>query len=116
LSGLRIYLVIVTACGVAFGCTTTPQPLSMAPAAVATPTAPVSVNGSYNGIMQLIQGTPMSCGTEDMLTLRVANNAFSYTLNQPQVPDQVTSLATPAAFISRQTVRVIGKWPRMIRE
>ena len=57
----------------------------MAPAVVAPPTAPVSVNGTYNGIMQLIQGIPTSCGTEDMLTLRVTNNAFSYTLNQPDV-------------------------------
>ena len=27
----------------------------------------------------------MSCGTRDMLTLRVANNTFHYTLSQPQV-------------------------------
>jgi hypothetical protein len=40
--------------------------------------------------MQLVQGTPISCGTEDMLTLHVANNVFSYTLNQPQVPGQPT--------------------------
>jgi len=96
LSGLRVRLVIVTVCVVAPGCTATPQTPSiapaMAPAAVALPTAPVSVNGTYNGIMQLVQGTPMSCGTEDVLTLRVTNDAFSYTLNQPQVPDQPTRI------------------------
>ena len=75
----------------------------MAPAAVALPTAPVSINGTYNGIMQLIRGTPMSCGTEDMLTLGMTNNAFSHTLNQPQVPDQPTrvfnvAIATDVSF------------------
>ena len=83
---------IVTACGVASGCTATPQTPSIAPAAVALPTAPVSVNGTYNGIMRLIQGTPVSSGTDDMLTLSVTNNAFSYALNQPQVPDQPTRI------------------------
>jgi hypothetical protein len=38
--------------------------------------------------MQLISGSAISCGTEDMLTLHVANNAFAYQLNQPQVPWQ----------------------------
>ena len=30
----------------------------------------------------------MSCGTQDVLTIRVADNAFSYTLQQPEVPWQ----------------------------
>jgi hypothetical protein len=42
--------------------------------------------------MRLIQGTPESSGTDDMLTLSVTNNAFSYALNQPQVPDQPTRI------------------------
>ncbi len=37
-----------------------------------------------------IEGLPASCGTQDTLTLNVVSNAFSYTLNQPQVPGQPT--------------------------
>jgi hypothetical protein len=40
--------------------------------------------------MQLTSGQVMSCGDQDPLTLTVANNAFSYTLNQPQIPWQTT--------------------------
>jgi hypothetical protein len=49
---------------------------------------PVIINGTYNGFTQLVRGSAMSCGTEDMLTLRVVDNAFGYTLSQPQVPWQ----------------------------
>lgn len=83
----RFRSVIVLVCGIAAGCTaTTPPPAT--PAAQAS--GPVSVNGTFNGIMQLVEGLPASCGTQDMLTLNVVNNAFSYTLNQPQVPGQPT--------------------------
>jgi hypothetical protein len=88
LGGLRFCLAIAALCGAVSGCTTTPPPI--APTPVAAPTLPVSVNGTYNGVMQLVQGLPTSCGTDNMFTLSVTNNAFSYTLNQPQVPGQPT--------------------------
>jgi hypothetical protein len=74
-------------CAVLAGCTSSPPP----PAVVAAPSAgPVSFDGVYYGTTQLVRGSGMSCGTRDMLTLRVANNAFRYTLNQPQVVWQAT--------------------------
>jgi hypothetical protein len=88
LAGSRFRLVVAVICGMASGCTNPPQPPPITPAPVAPPTGPVSVNGTFNGIMQTTQGTNLSCGTTDMLTLNVANNAFSYTLNQPEVISQ----------------------------
>jgi hypothetical protein len=82
---LQFDMVTVVACMAAAGCTSTPPPSPAAPVAFVQPTRPVSVNGTYNGITQLVRGAAMSCGTEDMLTLRVVDNAFGYTLNQPQV-------------------------------
>jgi hypothetical protein len=82
---LQFDLVTMAACMAMAGCTSTPPAPPVAPVAVAQPARPVSVNGTYNGITQLVRGAAMSCGTEDMLTLRVVDNAFSYTLNQPQV-------------------------------
>src|SRR5580658_8730944 len=86
--GLRSCVVVAVMCGVACGCTGAPQPPAITPASVALPAQPVSVNGTFNGIMQTTQGTNLSCGTMDMLTLNVVNNAFSYTLNQPEVVSQ----------------------------
>jgi hypothetical protein len=88
LAGLRFRLVVAVMCGAASGCTDAPQTPPITPAAVARPAGPVSVNGTFNGIMQTTQGTNLSCGTMDMLTLNVVNNAFSYTLNQPDVVSQ----------------------------
>ena len=88
--GLRLGLLIVAVYGTISGCTDRPTPAPVVPASVAQPTGPVSVSGTFNGVMQLTQGIPISCGTEGMLTLSVANNAFSYTLNQPQVLGQPT--------------------------
>jgi hypothetical protein len=85
---LRFAVVAVVACTAVVGCTGPTAPAPVAPAVVQQPSRPVSVNGSYNGFTQLVQGAAMSCGTQDMLTLRVFNNAFDYTLNQPQVPWQ----------------------------
>lgn len=45
-----------------------------------------SVNGNYNGVAQLASGSPDSCGTQDIFSLRVSANAFQYVLQQPQVP------------------------------
>jgi len=47
-------LVIAAACGAASGCTDAPQPPPTAPAAVVRPTGPVSVSGTFNGIMQTV--------------------------------------------------------------
>jgi len=53
---------------------------------MAPPLARVTtVNGTYNGLMQLVSGSPISCGTSDEFTLQVQNKAFRYVLNQPQV-------------------------------
>jgi hypothetical protein len=46
----------------------------------------VPIDGNYNGLMQLASGTTDACGSQDVFTLQVRNNAFSYVLNQPQVP------------------------------
>jgi hypothetical protein len=85
---LRLAIVAITACMAATGCTSPTAPPPVAPAAVQQPSRPVSVNGIYNGVTQLVEGAAMSCGTQDILTLRVVDNAFDYTLNQPQVPWQ----------------------------
>lgn len=74
-------LAILAACA-------TPPPTPPIAVVAAPPVPPTPVNGTYNGIMQLRRGPAISCGDQDLLTLSVANNAFSYTLNQPQVPWQ----------------------------
>ena len=81
---LQLDLAIVGIGMAAAGCTSTPPP-PLAPVAVLQPARPVLVNGTFNGITQLVQGAAMSCGTQDALTLRVVDNAFGYTLNQPEV-------------------------------
>lgn len=64
---------------------------STLPAAM-TPPPPLaraaSVDGTYNGLMQLVSGPPIACGTSNVFALVVQNNAFQYMLNQPQVPWQ----------------------------
>jgi hypothetical protein len=87
---LQLDLAIVGTCIAAAGCTSTPPPPPLAPVAVIQPARPVLVNGTFNGITQLVQGAAMSCGTQDMLTLHVVDDAFGYTLNQPQVVWQPT--------------------------
>jgi hypothetical protein len=88
LAGSRLCLVVAVICGTASGCADAPPPPPITPAPVALPTGPVSVSGTFNGIMQTTRGTNLSCGTMDMLTLNVVNNAFSYALNQPEVISQ----------------------------
>ena len=61
---------------------------SPAPMAVTPPIHSISIKGTYDGVMQLVSGLPMTCGNDDTLTLQVANNEFGYTLNQSQVPWQ----------------------------
>jgi len=56
-------------------------------AAINPPLArPASINGKYNGIVQLVTGGAVSCGTEDIFSLQVQESAFRYVLSQPQVP------------------------------
>ena len=78
---------IMTICAVASlpACSGNPpaQPLPSPPLAHAT-----SLNGNYNGMMQLVSGTPIACGTSDVFQLTVRNRQFRYVLNQPQVPWQ----------------------------
>jgi len=57
-----------------------------APPPAAPPVRPVPIDGTYNGLMQLASGTVDACGSQDVFTLQVRNNAFTYMLNQPQVP------------------------------
>jgi hypothetical protein len=81
---LQLDPTIVGICMAAAGGISTPPP-PLAPVAVLQPARPVLVNGTFNGITQLVQGAAMSCGTQDALTLHVVDNAFGYTLNQPEV-------------------------------
>ncbi len=85
MASLQLGMAAMAACMAAAGCTSTPQSPPVAPMAATKPIRPASVNGTYNGITQLVRGAAMSCGTQDMLTLRVVDNSFGYTLNQPQV-------------------------------
>jgi hypothetical protein len=80
----RVGLLLPALFGFLSACTASPAS-PPTPIAVAPQIQPASINGTYDGVMQLISGLAMSCGTEDMLTLRVNNNAFTYQLNQPQV-------------------------------
>jgi hypothetical protein len=70
----------------------TAVPVDPAPsvATAATPGGLVAANGTYDGLTQLVAGSIGSCGNQDMITLQVMNDRFSYTLNQPQVVWQPT--------------------------
>jgi hypothetical protein len=77
---------ILGVCALLSGCAAPAQP-DPPPLAVSPPLATSSsFNGSYNGMMQLSSGSPDSCGTQDIFTLRVTANGFQYVLRQPQVP------------------------------
>jgi hypothetical protein len=68
------------------GCSASSAPPALPqPPVQAAPIGPVSFDGVYNGTTQLISGSNLSCGSQDPLTFRVVDDAFSYTLNQPQV-------------------------------
>jgi hypothetical protein len=47
---------------------------------------PGQIDGNYNGVMQLVSGPDMSCGSDDNFMLNVRNSAFRYMLRQPRVP------------------------------
>jgi hypothetical protein len=76
-------------------------------ASAATPTQPrvVGVNGTYNGLMQLTSGSAVACGSSDIFSVVVQNNAFRFVLNQPQVPWQpqrvfATTIAPDGSFLA----------------
>jgi len=77
---------IFALCATAAGCATQPAPPPGSPPP-SQPAGPVSFNGTYNGLMQLVRsnGPGVMCGTQDTMTITVAANAFHYMLNQPQV-------------------------------
>ena len=75
-------------CALAGGCTDAPEASRLPTAAASPPAHAVPIDGSYNGVAQLITGAATSCGTQDILTLQVSNRMFHYVLEQPQVPWQ----------------------------
>jgi len=80
----RLSLLMPMLLALLLACATSPSPAP--PVAAAPSIRPVPLSGTYNGVMQLVSGAAMSCGNQDILALTVANDALSYTLNQPQVP------------------------------
>ena len=92
------------------GCSNGDPPAAAAP----TPSPPriAGVNGTYNGLMQLMSGSPVSCGTTDIFTVLVQNNGFRFVLNQPQVPWQpqrvfVATIAPDGSFSAAADVAYI---------
>jgi hypothetical protein len=61
-----------------------PPPVATAP----PPAHAVSIDGTYNGLMQLTSGMPTACGTSNVFALVVQGHAFRYVLDQPEVPWQ----------------------------
>jgi hypothetical protein len=86
--GLAAGAIVLGVCALVVGCAVPPQPPQTAIAAASPPARVVPIDGSYNGIAQLVSGAAASCGTQDPLNLQVRNGAFHYVLNQPQVPWQ----------------------------
>lgn len=84
----RPYIRLSSACLVTCltGCSNTAPP--SAPVPSPPPAQVTSVNGTYNGLMQLTSGPSDSCGTSNIFTVVVRNSSFSFVLNQPQVPWQ----------------------------
>jgi hypothetical protein len=78
--------IVLGICIPVVGCAVPAQPPQTAIAP--TPARVVPIDGSYNGIAQLVSGAAVSCGTQDAVNLQVQNSAFRYVLNQPQVPWQ----------------------------
>jgi hypothetical protein len=85
MASLQFGIAAMAACMAAVGCADAPESAPVAPTAVVQPIRPARINGTYDGMAQLVRGSAITCGTQDMLTLRVVDNAFGYTLNQPQV-------------------------------
>src|SRR5271165_3903005 len=75
-------------CSLVVGCADAPPAPPPTIAAASPPARIVPIDGSYNGVTQLVSGTAISCGSQDIVTLQVQNHTFRYVLNQPQVPWQ----------------------------
>ena len=75
-------------CALLAACAIPLQPPQPATAAASPPARVVPIDGSYNGIAQLVSGATVSCGTQDTVSLQVKSGAFRYVLNQPEVPWQ----------------------------
>jgi len=79
--------------GLAAGCAGKPPPPPPPAPAVAAPAGPAAVDGTYQGMKQLVRGGDgpgMLCGQMDPFAVTVAGRAFRYVLNQPEVPYQPT--------------------------
>jgi hypothetical protein len=86
-AGCRAPLIAIAALSAALtatmtGCSGPPPP----PSAGAPPPAPVPVpiDGTYDGQMQLSRGETIDCGNQDLITLQVKNQSFTFRLDQPQ--------------------------------
>ena len=79
------YILLAIAAGLA-ACTMQAQPRDRATEAVQPP--PLPVNGNYSGMMQLIRGPSVPCGTQDMTAFQVNNGSVHYDLRQPETPWQ----------------------------
>jgi hypothetical protein len=83
---LRCQILVLTFCASLIGCSGSGASDPAAPSINPPSALPVSIDGNYNGVMQLVTGGAISCGTQDTLGLQVRNRAFRYVLDQPQVP------------------------------
>ena len=70
------------------GCTDRTPPAAPPAAMTPPPARAASIDGTYNGLMQLTSGLPVACGTSNVFALVVQGHAFRYVLDQPQVPWQ----------------------------
>ena len=75
---LRSAMLAAGFCAWLIGCAGPGQPGPSAGANGPPLAQPVSIDGNYNGVMQLVTGAAMSCGTQDVFSLKVQNRAFRY--------------------------------------
>nr|WP_294514181.1 hypothetical protein [uncultured Rhodopila sp.] len=74
----RLAAVCVLSAFVLASCSSPPPPVAALPQA-----APVPIDGTYGGVMQLTRGGAMNCGDENPITLQVTGHSFTYRLSQP---------------------------------
>jgi hypothetical protein len=77
--------VAIIVLGFSLGVTLVACSNSPSPAPIANMPSPQPIDGTYGGMMQLSRGDAINCGNENPITLHVADHAFTYQLNQPQV-------------------------------
>ena len=88
MTGLLSGAVALSICALVVGCTDATQAPAQTTMAASPPARNIPIDGSYNGLAQLVSRAAMSCGTQDMMSLEVKGRAFRYVLNQAQVPWQ----------------------------